>query len=676
VLVSKLLKMKLKLILALLALLLVGVVAYDLASRGSRLQRWFAGDSKVVNAAKRKTAATQSGEALAVAENRERLLAEARRIWANVPKVSYEAVDQIRSDFEHETEPNKRFAMLHFVGVTISRAAFDRRVARHEAERGKGVSGMQLWADLLEDWCLESPREAVALAYVGAQVSVKDDFPAAVDMFLAMAMPALRRDSAAWAAFLEVSPDPRIAAHAELWMREEVDPGVMWSQGTAADVSVEEIRSHVSRMLRRETPARALQAVLRCPDAAFKSRSIAGLASRLSPEQLQELAGGDFSGDAATANFLRAIAGDPNASFPEAISRNYDFQVAEWAKENAALIYAQWLKVDAKVAMNEISDPNNREYLEQFMVEAMRDGSLDEIAIMALLAAAEPARRDDALAAFYRAQSANDPLATMQRIMISTHIEDQINAAKPVLRDWAAKSPREAAAWLASLPEGEDRLELAAAIASEWAMTQPQAAIAYAQQQGLGLEHQFAASLAFAIKDGSEASIRSMLESYRDAPEYNRLIVLLAGYRLGRNPLAAYEFMAEHARGDWQPVVVEQTIRMLEWDDTRADHYAQTLPSLDLSKVAPARLAAAAQLLMGLMSEQGQVNQGFNWTLRLPANAAEQVRVELIARLDLSKAGRSALLTNWIQTAEISAKERAALLQTLTQRSQAPSGAK
>lgn len=668
--------LKLKIALGTAAAVLIGAAGYDLASKDSYLQRWIYGPtvSQPVGVQHSRDMGGADSEAVAALALKKRLLAEARDIWAKARKAESLKVDTLVRRFGTESDADKQFAILRDeMGIGVSRAAFnkDRPALAAQLEK-RSNNSLRLFGQMVMVWAKESPREAVAWAHWLTDEQIRKEL--AVDWMLDFGIHAIQSEVVAWAAFIEVSPDPLLEARTKLWLREDEEPGSIWAGAGAMGITTAMIQSHVERLFDEDTPARSLQRLLACPSAAFKRHAIAGIAAKLPPDELKDLATRIFAYHPPTANFLRAIAGDPVANFSEGASfalnaprgKYVDSQLAGWTRECVKQIYAHWAKIDASAAVNQAVTAGDREYLELCMVAVAQSGQMDEKGLMQALTDVPAGKRDGALSAFYRAQSVTDPAVTLQRIITSESVADQVDAARPVLVEWAKSAPHDAAAWLAALPPSDGHVELAATIASEWVKDEFEPAIAFACQQKVRLTHGFLGALAVAIRNQPDSDITTLLRPLRDDAEYDDLIVTVAGYR-SSHPVEAFRFIAAHAVGDWQNLMVDDVIYWLKGEDIRAERFTQALPMMDLSKVSTQRLVTMAPLYAKRLGDD-KMAQALDWTLRIPVSAALLARAEVITKADLANPVQRSALTNWVKFAAIGAEERGSLLGILNQK--------
>lgn len=664
--------LKLKVAAALLGVLAIGWVASDLASQESRLARWFGAKRDVLAAAdaRSRTAAKDVSTNANTHSQEERWTAEAREIWANVGKFGQNDVARVRQLFlpDHGHDADQLFAALGSIGITLSRATFDRLMADHLRAR-RALARSDLWMRVIETWVSQMPREALAWTYGFQDQGEPWEFD--VCYFFLKATDAIRLNPEAWTAFLAVSPDPaKLTALSGFGLRTSDDPSNLWSEGAALGLNSNVLEAAASHYITTAEPATVLQMLAHCPDPDFKHRALLRLTPRLRSDQLLGLAE-DSAGE--LANFLRAMAGSADALFSEAVAfaratakkDGWDVIMDIWSAECVEKIYSHWVKANPGESLDHALDSKNQDHLERFMVEAAQSGSLSEESLAAVLAGRSVSQTDSALAAFYRAQADGDPSGTLNRISASAFITDQIEAAKAILKEWSKATPEGAAQWLQSLPPSEDHTELAKVIVSEWVNGDAKAAIAFAREQGLALAR-FSGALAFGLCDDSDAVVAPLLRTFREDPEYNRLVVLLAGYRLGK-PEKAFGFIAAHGNPGWQTEAVRSINHMLKVNDSRAEDFSLALPTQNLSSVPPGQLVTLAERLVSKLQKSDRLPQALDWTLKLPSAIAPQARAAAIGQLVNFKPAQRRQIDQWLTRAPLDAAEREALRQHLAQ---------
>lgn len=666
---------KSKLIVSLVAVLAACAAGYDLASKDSRLARWW-GQGEAMMTKPRATAQPSPKEMANAAMKKARLLVDAKALWSRRPKLTKADLERLYGAILYERDPEKRWAAMRELGITLSRSGYDRLLERHPDiglfdERKAGNAVGKLWIDMMATWSVESPLEAVVWSSMREE-SVGSWFPPTI-------APWVRAHPEEWQAFVEAGPDPRLGDYARLWVEDLDDPGSLWGKAKESGLDLNIIGECVYGLIVYQAPTdRVFRVIMRAPNAEMKSGWIVGIFARLSDEQFLEAANSGQFLDGGLVNAMRAMAGDSAASFDSAaawVSRTangggMDAQRARFMEESAGRFYAQWLKVDAAAALRHSVQAENKILIEKFMEQAAKSPMVDEALITAALS--NPKHREHALAAYYQARADGDPEVALQSIMHSTFVEDQIESAKEVLIQWTVKSAPEAAAWVAALPPGDDRAELIAAVASQWAGTAPEEAFAFAQQQGASLAHGWSNGLAWGARILPEEKLAGIFAALRDDPEYNTMLTRLVGWRCPRQPGEAFALLSKYAAPGWETPVVDDTIHWLEDDDARAEPYAVLLPSMDLALVEPQKVAKAAQLFIQSYASQGKLKAALDWTLKLPAPLALQARSEAMAKLNLNDASQKTAAEQWARNAAITEAERTSWLQKFT----APQGGK
>lgn len=669
--------MKLKISLVLIPLLLLGASAYDLASENSRLARWLGFAPEAPPPTGAKATAPQrpaAGDKTGLTNAEARWLQEARDIWSQTVAVDEVAFERTLSKFLSSPSSEERYQLLRASGISITRAGFDTCVSTAKPGKGAFDTAWNLWTAVFEQWIEEDFRQPLAWS-----LKLKGRRPGdltQLDMLLSHGVARLQAAPGPWKALVETSPDPRLAVHAEAWLREARSPGSIWAVAAAAGISPSALESHVSQLVEKSPPKQALASLRLCANLKLRGKAARGLAPKLDMEDLRQLALQDLPHDKALSNLLLAMTGEPLTSFAEAINhalestrpQGYDRQTEEWTRACAARVFAAWLKKDAAEALAHLTTTNQQEYLEDCMAEGVRLSGLGEQTVDEALAGSTADRRDAALTALYQAQSGRKPMDTLARIIHSSLIEDQVKAAKPVLKSWARTTPAEAAAWVAALPAEAAHAELAAVVASIWVDEEPAKAVAFAQEQGLRLDHGFKGALAFGIRDNSDSEIRSTFAVYRDEAGYNSLVMMTAGYRLPSSPKEAFAFAAMHAGPGWEREATTLVKGWLSGTDNRAEDFAMALPALNLKNVPAQDVTEISWRLAQRLARQDKVGQAMDWTLKLPPELAADARTEIVARLPIPTAAQQAQLPQWLSRATIPAQERDQLLSAWAQR--------
>lgn len=647
--------MKTRLALALLAVLLLGAAGLDFAGRDSHIARWLSETAPTATPPP-EAPSTAAEPAPAESTQHAQWLAESKAIWEEALKRDPKTLALQAESFYREANPDKKFAILKSMGITITRAAFDQGMTDH---RKSEPPRKELIEHIVRHWLREAPREALAWSCTLFGPALKN-----LDRLLANIMENLGRHPDFWAAFAEASPFPELAAKFKTWARESNDPGSIWAKH---DMNTAVILDYMIGLIEDGSPEKALKVFSRCPHANLKRETLPRMVHGLSPTQLRQLANSEFASDPTLSNLLRAMAGDPEASYQDAADHFVvdPFDDGAMAKSREHF-YAQWLARDPAAALAHVRSANDEDVTDSFMNAAVRSGQLNEQALFESLRQASGEQRDATLAAFYRAEAAGDPESALQRIAQSALIEDQVEAAKIILGDWARDFPLQAVDWLTRLPPGSNHTELVAAIASTWAYRDPKAAIAFAQQQGLGLRHGFMQAVADAATNRSESEFLDLLQPYKNDPQYGQLLVLGWMRNSSADPEAVFGKISSNATGNLQSDLVEVLTDRFVREDFVVDNFSgltKALPTLDLTSVPAEKLAALAQRYVATLSNRGHLTDGLNWTLRLPPDAAALARSQIVADLLANQPDQRQPLRLWLQRTPLSPTERQRLLE-------------
>ncbi|HCN79258.1 MAG TPA: hypothetical protein DIT13_19000 [Verrucomicrobiales bacterium] len=642
-------------------------VGVDLASHNSWLMSLMSSDSeesmKVTGAAQK----LGRSDKVASSNRRQQLLAEARAIWAKAPQFSQEQWQELISKIYWSRGSEVRFMALHAIGITLSRTSYNRVMALHPNvdsfdERTALKASLVCYRALTAEWFLEAPREAVAweLALVGRRAGDSS-------WVLSVIADWIKTHPEEWEAFVEAGNHPQLSGQAKAWTEELDNSGSIWTKITDNEIKLEAVEEAIYQRTDTGDPEMILNQILRAPREKFRHENIVRLAPRLSTEQLlRAINSGQFS-DGSLVNMLRAMAGIEGASYAEAAKRSTDMakrggMEAEQANAHSACIgriYSAWLKTAPKEALRQAIQSGNSDFLPKLMTESAREGHLTEEAIVTALSSEK--NRDRALASFYLASADDNPVTALQSIIGSSHVVDQVEAAKSILEAWTKRSPDEAVQWLSALPASEDRKELAAVIASQWSEIEPEAAFAFAQQYEVGLRDDWKNAFGFNARGLPEAKLAILLRAVRDDPNYNIMLASLVGYRHPSQPMEAIAMLTRYGAPGWETALVDDTLRWLSGEDSRAEDYAKVLPRLNLSAVEPEKIHRAAKLFIQRNANAAKISSALSWTLGFPFGISQQARSEAIQALDLGDQSFRTAVQSWVAGAPLSADERKAL---------------
>lgn len=657
------------LVVSLVVLVGAGVVAMDLASRESMLMRWLRSPDKEPSTGGELAGAQATVQKEANRANAERWAAEGREIWAKAPKIKPQDIYEVMVYESAFRNVEAHYEKLQAIGVQISRGAFDALKKRHDESNLKRGFNLRVdfddWTEVIRAWVNEAPREAVAWAY-------HRGFPAAgwvkAGEALEYVVDYMKRQPGAWAAFVEVGPDPRVGEYARAWLEETDDPGSIWSRLAEWGWPASEFGGVVERKVRDDPPDQALQFLLKCPDRTTRDRYLARLLPRLNEAELKKLADADLSLETGLSQLLRAMAGDANVSFDEVLAWALKQSESEeyFSLDEAGMqqcmdkVYARWLQADPVGCLARAVTAKSKGQLERAIMQTVRAG-MTEAEVLAGLAEAKPEKRDEALAIYYRALAENDPEESLRLIANSDFVEDQVKAARPILEVWAEVDPGAATAWVENLPPNVDRAELAAAIIWGWVEARPEAAqdaIAFAQRHGARLAD-YSGSLAMSIRNEKEAFIAEVLRPLREESEFNLLVVRTGAYGMGTHE--SLQFMARQGNEGWQKALVNEVIRWFQVGDCRADRYALALAAQDLRSVPVGRVGNLAEAFAAHSNSCGTLQQALDWLVRLPVNTGPVARAAAVKKLRDGDAESLAKVKLWVASAPIAAEEKARL---------------
>lgn len=638
----------------------------DLASHDSWLMSLMSSDAE--EGMKDTDTAQKPGNSDKVASSnrRQQLLAEARAIWAKAPRFSREQWGRLMSEIWGARGSEMRFKALHAGGITLSRTAFNRVMALHPYtdsfdERTAFNAGLVCFRALAAEWFSEAPREAVAWQLAQG---INTRYSSWV---LSVIAGWVKTHPEEWDTFLEAGDYPKLRAEAKAWTEELTNSGSIWTKITDNEIELEAVELAVWQRTATGDPAMVLSQILNAPRANFRHENIVCLAPRLSAEQLLSAVNSGQLSDSSLINMLRAMAGVEGASYAEAAKRATDMakrggMEAEQANAHSACIgriYSSWLRTAQQDALRQAIRSGNSDFLPKLMTEAVQGEYLTEETIVTALSSEK--NRDRALASFYLASSGDNPATALQSIIGSSHVVDQVEAAKSILEAWTKRSPAEAVQWLSVLPASEDRKELAAVIASQWSEIEPEAAFAFAQQYEVGLRDDWKNAFGFNARDLPEAKLAILLQAVRDEPNYNPMLASLVGYRHPSQPMEAIAMLTRHGAPGWETFLVDDTLRWLSGEDSRAEDYAKVLPKLNLSAVEPEKIHRAAKLFVQRNATVAKISSALSWTLNLPVGISQQARSEAIQALDLRDQTLRTAVQSWVASAPLAADERKAL---------------
>jgi hypothetical protein len=196
---------------------------------------------------------------------------------------------------------------------------------------------------------------------------------------------------------------------------------------------------------------------------------------------------------------------------------------------------------------------------------------------------------------------------------------------------------------------------------------EPEKALAFAREQGVDLAAPYARNMVVSyLNRVSPKAGERLLLSLRGKEGYNPLIIGSAGLRLYQRPTAGVSFISQHAKGDWQQALVDNFKGFITYNHfVKTEPFAQALSSLELTRLEPTSVVSAASMVLNDFSRGNELQQGMNWTLKLPPSIAATTRERFVQSFNSSDQKRRTVLVKWLQSSAIQDSERASLMATL-----------
>lgn len=583
------------------------------------------------------------------------------------------ALDERKKQVLLESDPNKRYALLQQMGIGLSRAGFDKLIAQ-----GMDAS-VAPWRDtfaVLENrldmfdnyimaWSNEQPL--AALDWVTSQ----PDGGLGMRKQLLYALEAGQFQKAAlgeWISGLKKESMQKEAALALEWLD---DPSLLIARlgtggndGFLVDLALlrggEKLNwAAFGRRLgegKSTIVARTMRQIL---DSGLPFQTIVPFLEGMA-------ASADSHIGVGAVMLMRAAYGQPDVSYLKALEMaaaceqagmgNYRISVFKgWgmAYPREALQYSARLKDLASM---------------RHVLSALSPLPEDTV-LLAMMEGTPPVAQDIAMAALY-GRSTEGLHAQLHRIMESTTVVDQVEAAKEVLRNLPYEDAAAAAAWLKQQPAGQARQEMALALSRRLAAVDPQAALELILSEGMtGTEYDQAMGHAvkqFSAKSSLEESTR-FIQQITDPRGYADALGQIAMVKFAGRPQEAYAYLQKHSRRDWQLAAL-QMLSELQYNKLgNIDANAAEILKLDLAQMGADVPKRASNFCRVWIDQQVPVTTPLAWTQQLPAPMGRATRLQLARRSDLKPATLELFLT-WTQTAPISPAERGQLQEALSRR--------
>lgn len=582
------------------------------------------------------------------------------------------ALEEKKKQVLLEGDPEVRYALLQKMGVRLSRAAFDALAAK-EMDASVApwrdtfavlANRTEMFDNYLMAWSNEEPLGT--LDWVAAQP----------DGGLG-----LRKQLLYTLTAKQLQPET---------MKEWIDglkAGTMKHEATIALESISDPSTLIARMGTGDNEGFLVDLAMlqgeRLDWAAFGQklatvkRAVVARAMRqmldgaATPQQLdhiiQELArSADANVSVGAVTLLRASRGDPDVDYRRALQLAAACDQAGMS-DFSSNIFQGWATAHPQDAVKHAAGLKNLSGLRDVM-QGMPTLP-DEATLLAWMTDSPWKARDIALATLY-GRSSDGPFVQLQKIMESSSIIDQVEAAKEVMRLIPLPDAAAAAQWLKQVPAGKDRQELATALVRRLSVVDPQATLELVQSEGLrGEDYTRAVSNAvtqFSAQNDLAQSTR-FIQQISDPQMYAEALGQLAMVKFPGHPQEAFTYLQTNSRGDWQPAALHMLTDVYYNKLGNIDANAAVILKLDLPKLGPDVAKRANVLCKAWIDHRVPLDVPLAWTQQLPPDMGRAARLHL-ARNNEVKPATLLQYQIWAQTAHISTGERTQLLNVLSRR--------
>ncbi|MEN3940578.1 sigma-70 family RNA polymerase sigma factor [Prosthecobacter sp. SYSU 5D2] len=583
------------------------------------------------------------------------------------------ALDERKKQVLLESDPDKRYALLQQMGIGLSRAGFDKLIAQ-----GMDASvapwrdtfavlenRLDMFDNYLMAWSNEHPL--AALDWVASQ----PDGGLGMRKQLLYALEAGQFEKAAlgeWISGLKKESMQKEAALALEWLD---DPSLLIARlGTGGNdgflVDLAMLRggeklnweAFGSRLGEGKTTivARTMRLIL---DSELSFQTIVPFLQGLATSADSHISDGAVT-------LMRAAYGQPDVSYLTALELAAACEKAGMGNYRIS-VFKGWAVAYPQEALQytaRLKDLNSMRH-----VLSALSPLPDDITLLAMMEGTPPVAQDIAMAALY-GRSTEGMYAQLQKIMESTTVVDQVEAAKEVLRNLPFEDAGAAAYWLKQQPADKARQEMALALSRRLAAVDPQAALELILSEGMtGTEYDQAMGHAvkqFSAKNSLEESTR-FIQQITNPRGYSDALGQIAMVKFAGRPQEAYAYLQKHSRRDWQMAAL-QMLSELQYNKLgNIDANAAEILKLDLAQMGGDVPKRTSNFCRVWIDQQVPVTTPLAWTQQLPAPIGRATRLQLARRSDLKPATLELFLT-WTQTAPISPAERGQLQEALTRR--------
>ncbi|MCB1209247.1 MAG: sigma-70 family RNA polymerase sigma factor [Verrucomicrobiales bacterium] len=585
------------------------------------------------------------------------------------------ALDELKKQVLLESDPEARYALLQKMGVRLSRAGFDQLInlgmdASVAPWRDTFVvlaNRTEMFDNYLMAWSNEDPL--AALDWVAAQpdggLGMRKQLLYAIDA------KQLRPDTLReWILGLKVKS---MQQEAMIALESINDPssiiakiGTGRNDGFLVDLAM----VHGDRI-----DWTAFGRRLAAGKGSIVARAMQQMIEGNMPQQQfdQMIQALDTSPDAnirlGAVAILRAARGDASLDYVQALelaaacerAGMNDFRIS---------IYQGWGAADPQAALQYTGRMKNLAWMRD-VIRGLRTLP-DDATMLAWMAGTPTKAQDIALAALY-GRSTGEPFSQLQKIMQSTSIIDQYEAAQEVMRMVSLSDAPALAEWLKQLPAGEDRKYLALALVRRLAAVDPQTTLDLGQSEGLrGPDYDKVVSNAvtqFSAQNDLAQSTQ-FIQQIRDPKMYAEALGQIAMVKFAGRPQEAFAYLQANSRGDWQPAALRMLSEVYYNKLGNIGANAAEILKLDLQRLG-AEVPKRASLFCKIwIDHQTPVAIPLAWTQQLPGTMGREARLQLAKNAQL-KPTDLGQFRDWVQTAAIPAAERTKLLNQLSKHANA-----
>ncbi len=364
---------------------------------------------------------------------------------------------------------------------------------------------------------------------------------------------------------------------------------------------------------------------------------------------------------------LRASRGDPSLDYHQALQLAAQCDQAGMS-DFSATVYQGWAVAHPQEAVQYTSSLKNLAHLRN-VIGALSPPP-DEATLVSWMTDSPWKARDIALASLY-SRSGGDSSAQLQKIMQSSTIMDQVEAAKEVMRMLPLHEASAAAQWLTQMPAGKDRQELATALINKLSAVDPQATLDLAQREGIqGPDYSRAITSAvtqYAAQNDLTQST-GFIQQISDPKCYAEALGQLAMVKFPGHPEEAFNYLQANSRdSNWQSSALHMLTDVYYNKLGNVDANASAILKLDLSKLGGTVATRANIFCKAWIDQRVPLEVPLAWTQQLPPNLGREARLQL-ARNNTMKAATIRQYQTWVQTATITPAERTQLINVFNRR--------